>query len=561
MVAVRRPPGLLAAALLSATLAGGGGCQTAQTIDDDALSALADAPPGSFLQGKPAGLGAPTVINRRDFNYALAFDAPGKTLAFVHHVSTHMELTVTGIEPVAPRFQQQVNSSEFDCDDVVVAGARLLVPSRQGTLRAFSLKDGALLAELATGEPLVRVAVAPGGKIAAVGTSEGRVLVVDAQTLALLGEAVLHPEEVRGLVFVDDQTVASAAQDGTLVTATLTAAAEKDAVARLPTSPLQNGERVFLSHIDGTRAVAAVRDARQPHAVVSLAAVKRLKLPNATDETGAERTLTVMTPDGAQEQPAVVVGSLHLRTLNLGAVVAAVCDGCVPVGAELVLGQGALGGAVVREDLARGELVVRPAPPKDSAESAAAADTPPPAAAAQVVRLTTGALALTEGTRITLPGPATDLQQSPGGLLVSFSAEKAERTFDIHDAERKGRFPPTSQASGAALVDLKAGSLGRLFVGLHQGFTVTGALSPDGRTVVTGGWDRRVIVWDAQTGEVVTERGFGWLVRRVRFTDDGRLLGVAAWTPVNALNEGDSDPALLLYPVAYDEAQVVVGAR
>ena len=78
----------------------------------------------------------------------------------------------------------------------------------------------------------------------------------------------------------------------------------------------------------------------------------------------------------------------------------------------------------------------------------------------------------------------------------------------------------------------------------------------EGRAVATGGWDKRVIVWDASTGQPVTEREVAWLVRRLRFSPDGRLLAVAAWTPVNALNEGDSEPALLLYPVALADAKI-----
>ena len=114
-----------------------------------------------------------------------------------------------------------------------------------------------------------------------------------------------------------------------------------------------------------------------------------------------------------------------------------------------------------------------------------------------------------------------------------------------------------SSSSGAAIVEFEGGTLGKKFVSGHLGFTVTGAISPDGNTVVTGGWDRRLLVWDAHTGEVVTERSLAWLVRRSRFSPDGHLLGVAAWTPVNALNEGDSDPSLLLYPVALAAASVV----
>jgi hypothetical protein len=61
-----------------------------------------------------------------------------------------------------------------------------------------------------------------------------------------------------------------------------------------------------------------------------------------------------------------------------------------------------------------------------------------------------------------------------------------------------------------------------------------------------------VLLFDAQSGELVAERKLAWLVRRARFAPDGKTLGVAAWTPVNAFNEGDSDPALLLYPLILD---------
>jgi len=43
----------------------------------------------------------------------------------------------------------------------------------------------------------------------------------------------------------------------------------------------------------------------------------------------------------------------------------------------------------------------------------------------------------------------------------------------------------------------------------------------------------------------------------VRFSPDGHLLGVAAWTPVNALNEGDSEPSVVLYPVSLAAATLV----
>jgi hypothetical protein len=197
-----------------------------------------------------------------------------------------------------------------------------------------------------------------------------------------------------------------------------------------------------------------------------------------------------------------------------------------------------LAGLSVVEDVASSEFVVR------STSTAGA--------------LVPGARRLVEERTLALPGPGTDVDVNGWGqVLVSFSATPAERSFEINEAEKQGRFPDPSTRSGAALIDVPTFSLGRAFVGGHRGFTVTGALSPDGRVVVTGGWDRRVIVWDARTGEFVTERSLAWLVRRVRVAPTGDRVAVAAWTPVSV--DGDSEPALLLYPL--ELADVSIAAK
>jgi hypothetical protein len=539
-----RPPrlALLAVGAAVATAIGVGACRTAPPVVD-AAGLLRAAPAGSHLAGEPLDVGAPEVINRRDFIYAVSFDDAGQALAFSHHVSTHMELTVTDLSPLSPRFQEKVNVSEFDVEDVVFFGGDVVVPSRQGTLRAFSGTDGKLRRELATGEGLVRVAVSPDRALLAASTSEGRLLVFDAASFALRGEARVHDDEVRGLAFLPDGRLLTASFDGLLKAVRFQPATQ--AVAHLTTSALASGDRVFLTHIAGAQAVATVRDARQATTVISRAAVKRLRLSTRAD--GA--TLTVTTAEGAQQLPVVDVGELRARTLTLGTVTAALCDSCVPVGAELVLGADVLARIVVTEDVGRDELVVRPVE-----------------AAADGARLADGGLELVVEKTLELPGPATDLDVAPRAdrgpaVLVSFSATRAARTFELHDAERRGRFPPASPQSGAAFVDVERFALGRRFVNGHLGFTVTGAVSPDGRTVVTGGWDKRVLVWNAVTGELVTERSLAWLVRRARVGPRGDVVAVAAWTPVNALNDGESDPSLLLYPLALAAPHVVADPR
>jgi WD40 repeat protein len=543
-------------------------CVTTQEVDVDATERLRTAPPGSILTGAPLGLGEPIVVNRRDFIYALAFDPSTTQLAFVHHVSTEMELTVTGIAPLSPLFQEKLNKSEFDNEDVVFMGDRVVVPSRQGVLRALNRTNGALIAEVTLGEALLRVAV--GKAHVFVGSADGRVLIFD-HALSFIGEARAHKDEVRGLAVLPDGRVLSAGADGSMKVHTVVAATRP--VARMPASPLASGDQVFLTHLDGKHAVATIRDVRQASTVISRSAVKRLSLSPPAE--GGE--LTIITAEGPRSLPAIALGELRLRTLSAGDVVAAVCDDCVPAGAELVLGQDVLGRVTLVEDVAAGEIVARPPDPVASSDAPVPAPAPstaettaetttttpptttatPATMAAAPAALVKGAVTLETKREIALPGSANDLNVNNGHVLVTFSHEKAERSFDVHDRERKGDFPPPSPKSGAAIVDVDAGTFKTQFVNQHLGFAVTGAISADGRTVVTGGWDRRLLVFDAQTGALMTERSFSWVVRRVRCSENGALVGVAAWTPVNALNEGDSEPSMVLYPVALQSPSVI----
>jgi WD40 repeat protein len=519
------------------------GCRAPLQNQVDVKALIADSKEPAFLSGRALGLGEPAVINNKDFVYAVAFDPEGRELAFVHHVTTNMELTVGTLEPFAARFTRPVNHHQFDVEDVALMGeadARFIAtPSRQGIARRFSAQDGAPDAELIYGEPLLRIAHNPSQTLLAFGSSQGRVLLVDAKTFALRGEARLHEDEVQGLVFLDDRTLLSASFDGSMVKSRVQAGAP-EALA-LAASALEGGAQTFLAHLDGKRGVAAVRDQRQPANVVTRAAVQRLGLPPVL-----ERQLLVITPLGPELRPVVELGEVQLRAYTLGASFAAVCDGCVPEGAELVLGQPALRRALFGDDFSAKVVLVKPG----LTTGLEAEEGEKPMAAAE------GALVLVEEARLALPGSATDLVLDARRrlALVSYSHAKAERSPELYEAEKKGTYPPPSPTSGAVLVDLASFELGRRLVG-HKGFTVTAALSPDGRTAVTGGWDKRLLVFDVESGKLVTERKLAWLARRARFSGDGRLLAVASWTPTNPIGEGKSDPSLLVYPVVFDQVE------
>lgn len=558
------------------------------TVDVKALIESAEG--AGYVSGRALGLGAPDVLNDKDFVYALAFDEASREVAFVHHVTTHMELTLSALEPVDERFRTPVNHHQYDVEDVLflerAGGERFLItPSRQGIARRFRVADGTEAGELIYGQALLRVAKNPSGTLLALGGADGRVLLLDAETLTFRGEARPHRDEVHGLAFTDDRTLLSASFDGSLVESVIEPGAP-DTVA-LPSTQLASGAQGFLAHLDGGRAISATRDVRQPNHAISSAAVKRLALKPALDA----EPLAVMTPLGLEARPVVELGELQVRYLSFGPSLAAVCDECVPPGAELVLGMPALERATFGDDLAASETLVRAAARSSSSQAPATneptsleapadepatedsaateepapaepateepAPVPPPARTVEPAQPIAGALLLVEKRRLTLPGPGTDLDVDGRRRLavVAYSHARAERSPALYEAEKKGIYPPPSPASAAVLVDLTRFELGRTFVG-HEGFTVTAALSPDGKTVATGGWDKRFFVFDAESGQKITERKLAWLLRRVRFSPDGRFLAAAAWTPTNPIGEGKSDPALLVYPVVFQDPAV-----
>ena len=64
----------------------------------------------------------------------------------------------------------------------------------------------------------------------------------------------------------------------------------------------------------------------------------------------------------------------------------------------------------------------------------------------------------------------------------------------------------------------------RLVLTGHTGFVTSVAFSPDGTKIVSGSWDRKVRVWDAESGQPVHEEpltGHTDLVHSVAFSPDG----------------------------------------
>ena len=58
----------------------------------------------------------------------------------------------------------------------------------------------------------------------------------------------------------------------------------------------------------------------------------------------------------------------------------------------------------------------------------------------------------------------------------------------------------------------------------HESWARSVAFSPDGRRLVTGGWDRRVRVWEVTNGAMVWEKKADDVVQCVAFHPGGRLI-------------------------------------
>ena len=114
-------------------------------------------------------------------------------------------------------------------------------------------------------------------------------------------------------------------------------------------------------------------------------------------------------------------------------------------------------------------------------------------------------------------------------LLWETATAKVLRTFEGQDVRSVAISPDGRHVVLASdilnLWDAATGKLVRTFTG-HRGGVEAVVFSPDGRQVLTGGWDRTVKLWDVATGKLVRTLDVGgrWWVSSVAFSPDGRKL-------------------------------------
>jgi WD40 repeat protein len=79
-------------------------------------------------------------------------------------------------------------------------------------------------------------------------------------------------------------------------------------------------------------------------------------------------------------------------------------------------------------------------------------------------------------------------------------------------------------------VQLHDAATGKLLVSLPDRFVVAADLSPDGKQIVTGGFNAAVRIWDAANGNIAFElRGHDQRVSSVSFSSNGKWIATGSW--------------------------------
>jgi WD40 repeat protein len=535
-----------AGAVALAGLMGLAGCAHAPSLSREARAQLA-ATPGGYLSGPVAGFdGTPTVLNRKDFIWALAFAPGGGRVAYTrlgdkaYHVSVWDLGTVDAKDGAqgAPvlRADPSVNIQQYDLEGVAFSpdGARVATVSRSGTVQLFDAVTGAQQAALATEEPLVSVAFHPDGQWLAVGSAQGLVSVLSAPGLSFGAETRLHVGPVSALAFAADGTLYSGGWDGHVRASATPAQVLRPDTARTHFER-RGGFAAVQGRFDSGPPVVLALDSRSPVVVLNTAAATAAGI----DVAFLKDTVTVPGALGNTVARLARGRTLHFKALTLPGLDVAVCDACVPQGSQGVLGVPFSDrvDTVFDETTAEAVLTLKGGAPEGAPEVTARGLSP-----------------LKD---FTFPAHVNDVTVDARGqrLGVAFSQEKAERNRTVYERERKGVEEPQGPWNAGALVDAASGQVLRKWE-LHHGVVSTAAIAPDGRSLATGGWDKRVYLFTEGEPTAKGELEFGWSVRRVRFDPDGHQVGVAAWTPQKTTGSQESDPAAVLAPVRYASPRV-----
>jgi WD40 repeat protein len=134
--------------------------------------------------------------------------------------------------------------------------------------------------------------------------------------------------------------------------------------------------------------------------------------------------------------------------------------------------------------------------------------------------------------------------------------EQAEVTAVAFSAD--GKRVLTGEAGNQAIVwDAETGEQLRTFKG-HRGLVASVAFSPDGKSILTGAWDNTAILWDAATGAKIRTfsehaRGAGVFfpnrhyVTSVAFSPDGKSILTGSWDRTAVLSDVSTGKTLRIF--------------
>lgn len=502
-------------------------CATTPTTP---ASLLADLKPGTHLTGTPAALTNRLVLNAEDFVYDAKLSPDGRTAALSRLGMKSFHLAIHDVaNPPVRRADPAINTLEFDIDTLEFSpdGAHVATVSRDGALRLFSTA-GVLEAAWLTEEPLVSVAWHPGGQLLALGSARGLVTLVSFPQLQHVAELRAHADEVRALAFTPGGELVSGSWDKRLLVFTI--ADGKSVTNEVRTHvEKKNGQVLFRAVLDRAASATVALDVRAPMLVVKspLAQAAGIEALTLTETTQIQNQFGTQVAKVARKR------TLAIKNLVFTDIDVAICDACVPPDAQAVLGGPMLQQVNVAFDDSAKEIVFTVTGTGVSVGSSKT---------------------LSLARAFTFPASVNDLSLDAKGTTagVAFSETKSERTKAVYDREKKGEIEPEREWDCGARVDVATGQVIEKLTG-HRGVVATAGISPDGRTLATGGWDKKVLV---HAGQKLSAGKFGWAVRRVRFSADGTKLVVAAWTPQNPLGDHQSDPAGVVFEVVYREASV-----
>ena len=507
-------------------------CKTLPKTPPEALAAL-QAKPAGHLRGTVVALGTPQVFNREDFVWDTKVSPDSRSVAVSRLGMKSFHLALFGLDdPKKARADVVVNALEFNVEGIDWSpdGALVAAVSRDRSVRVFDANSGAQKGAWLTDEALTAVAFHPKARLLAIASTKGLITVLTWPELGFVAEQRGHTDEITGLAWASTGELFSSSWDRSVSVWKVeeTSGSAKESRARYEK---KSGVQVFRAVVDGKASASFVVDSRLPIVVVRSALAQTVGI----DVLSLTESVSIPSAMGAQMSRVAKGKSLAFKGLTVRNLDVAVCDACLPQDAQAALGQAFLDRVAVATDESTQEFVLTPK--ADAADVSA-----------------TFPRALVRTRRFTFEGSVNDVSVDASGAVlgVALSELKGERTREVYEREKRREVEPERAWDCAARVDAASGKVLDTLKG-HRGVVSSAAISPDGKTIVSGGWDKKVVLHGALEPQV---ESFGWSIRRVRFSRDGRLLTVAAWTPQNPLNDHQSDPAAVVYEVVYSEASV-----